>query len=158
MTTLRAWLTGIFAAALILAILLSLVPKSAIRSVAKYTGGLIMLLMMLRPVLGVDLSQLRVDLDDSVFLITEQAENYQKENLQEMSTLIEQETAAYISEEAASLGLTCHAVVDTEIRDGVPFPCTATLDIPRNEHLAAYMAGVLDIPPEHQYWQEGAAW
>ena len=154
----RTWLTGIFCAALAAAVLLSLVPKGAIRTAAKYTSGLILLLVILRPVLGWDLSALRVTMENRAADIAAQTETYQKEHQQEMSVLIQQETAAYISEEAASLGLSCRVQVETELRDGVPFPCAAYLDIPRNEHLAAYMAGVLDIPPERQYWQEGATW
>lgn len=154
----RTWLTGIFCAALISAILLSLVPKGAIRTAAKYTSGLILLLVILRPVLGWDLSAFRLTVESCAADIAAQTEQYQKENLQEMSALIQQETAAYISDEAASLGLACRVQVETELRDGVPFPCAAYLDIPRNEYLSAYMAGVLDIPPEHQYWQEGATW
>ena len=52
MTLFRTWLFGIVAAAMALALLYALVPKGALLTVAKCTGGLIMLLVVIRPLLA----------------------------------------------------------------------------------------------------------
>lgn len=49
--------------------------------------------------------------------------------------------------------MNCHAVVETELRSGVPYPCAVTLDVERNETLAACIAADLGIGKEAQVWQ-----
>ena len=44
--------------------------------------------------------------------------------------------------------MNCHAVVETELRSGVPYPCAVTLDVERNETLAACIAADLGIGKE----------
>ena len=71
----------------------------------------------------------------------------------ELAAIIERETAAYISDKGAALGVNCHAVGETELRSGVPYPCAVTLDVERNETLAACIAADLGIGKEAQVWQ-----
>ena len=71
----------------------------------------------------------------------------------ELAAIIERETAAYISDKGAALGVTCHAEVETELRSGVPYPCAVTLDVERDEALAACIAADLGISEEKQTWQ-----
>ena len=71
----------------------------------------------------------------------------------ELAAIIEQRTAAYISDKGAALGVTCHAEVETELRSGVPYPCAVTLDVERDEALAACIAADLGISEEKQTWQ-----
>ena len=49
--------------------------------------------------------------------------------------------------------MNCHAVVETELRSGVPYPCAVTLDMERDEALAACIAADLGISEEKQTWQ-----
>ena len=52
MSIFRTWLFGIMAAAMALSILYALVPKGALLTIAKCTGGLVMLLVVVRPLLA----------------------------------------------------------------------------------------------------------
>ena len=52
MSLLKTWLFGVIAAAMALSILYALVPKGALLTIAKCTGGLIMLLVVVRPLLA----------------------------------------------------------------------------------------------------------
>ena len=72
-------------------------------------------------------------------------------------SIIADSTAAYISEQAAHLGLTCRAEVRCEVRDGTPQPASAAMDIPYDARLAAAIADDLGIPAEKQSWQGGEA-
>ena len=60
MDGIRQWLLGILAAAMGLSLLYALLPKGAVRAAAKATGGLILLLAVLGPAAGLDLSDLAV--------------------------------------------------------------------------------------------------
>ena len=154
MSVFRTWLFGIVAAAMVLSILYALLPKGALLTVAKCTGGLIMLLVVIRPLLALDLTGVHTDYEAWQRTIQQQTDDYADANRQEMAAIIQQETAAYISEKAAALGLTCHPEVACQERDGVPFPVEVTLDIPRNPALAEVIETDLGIGGACQHWQE----
>ena len=144
---LRGWLLGLVAAALILTVLRALVPKGSIRPVARVTAGLVLLLG----------GSLRVRYDELEREITARIEDYQTLHENELESIIADSTAAYISEQAAHLGLTCRAEVRCEVRDGTPQPASAAMDIPYDARLAAAIADDLGIPAEKQSWQGGEA-
>ena len=154
MSVFRTWLFGIVAAAMVLSILYALIPKGALLTIAKCTGGLVMLLVVLRPLLALDTNSLRWQYEAWEDTIQQQTEAYTDANRQEMAAIIQQETAAYISEKAAALGLTCHPEVACQERDGVPFPVEVTLDIPKNAALSRIIAADLGIDEGHQRWRE----
>ena len=149
----RTWLIGVLSAALILALIYVLIPKGSIRSIAQLTGGLILILAILQPLLQLDLSNLQWQYREYEMQIDEQIAVYQEDRREELRTIIETETAAYISDKGSELGLTCHPVVTVTLREDVPYPTEVTLDIPRNEPLSRYIAQELDISAQHQHWQ-----
>ena len=108
MDGIRQWLLGILAAAMGLSLLYALLPKGAVRAAAKATGGLILLLAVLGPAAGLDLSDLTVRYEDLSRDMEQQAETYRREGQAQLELGIRQRTAAYISEKAAQLGLSCH--------------------------------------------------
>ena len=154
MSVFRTWLFGIVAAAMVLSILYTLIPKGALLTIAKCTGGLVMLLVVLRPLLALDMDSLRWQYEAWEGAIQQQTEAYTDANRQEMAAIIQQETAAYISEKAAALGLACHPEVTCALRDGVPFPAEVTMDIPKNAALARIIAEDLAIGTDCQHWRE----
>ena len=155
---LRGWLLGLVAAALILTVLRALVPKGSIRPVARVTAGLVLLLVLLRPLAGLGGGSLRVRYDELEREITARIEDYQALHENELESIIADSTAAYISEQAAHLGLTCRAEVRCEVRDGTPQPATAAMDIPYDGPMRrAGLRASLGIPAEKQSWQGGEA-
>lgn len=154
MTFFRSWLFGIVAASMALSLLYALVPKGAILTAAKCTGSLILILVMLRPLVSLRIEDFTPSYDYWDSEIAAQAEEMTEDNRASMESLIEDECGAYISEKAAQLGLTVHAEVFCELRDGVPFPAEVTLDIPYHAALSQCITQDLDIAAEKQYWQE----
>lgn len=154
MTFFRTWLFGIVAASMALSILYALIPKGAMLTAAKCAGSLILILVMLRPLVSLRVEELTITYDDWQQLTTEQAEELAQDNLAEMSALIESDCSAYISEKAVQLGLTVTAEVRCEVRDGIPFPGSVTLDIPYHAVLSNTIDADLDIARENQHWRE----
>ena len=154
MSVFRTWLFGIVAAAMVLSILYALLPKGALLTVARCTGGLIMLLVVIRPLLALDLTGVHTDYEAWQRTIQQQTDDYADANRQEMAAIIQQETAAYISEKAAELGLTCSPEVTCQLQDGVPFPVEVTMDIPKNAALSRIIAEDLAIGTDCQHWRE----
>ena len=164
MDGIRQWLLGILAAAMGLSLLYALLPKGAVRGAAKATGGLILLLagvtgafgvlLFFEPfaALGLDLSDLAVRYEDLSRDMEQQTETYRREGQAQLELGIRQRTAAYISEKAAQLGLSCHPRVEVTWRGGVPYPGSVTLDMAKNRALSAILEEDLGIPPSEQHW------
>ena len=74
MDGIRQWLLGVLAAAMALSLLYALLPKGAVRGAARATGGLILLLVVLGPLAGLDLSDLALRYQDLSRDVERQAE------------------------------------------------------------------------------------
>lgn len=153
MNVFRTWLFGVIAAAMALSVLYALVPKGALLTITKCAGGLVLLLVVVRPLLTLDPELLHLRYEEWEQTIQQETDAYTAANQTEMESIIQQEAAAYISEKAAQLGLTCHPMVDCQIQDGVPFPAEVSLDIPKNAALGEIIAADLGISEAHQRWQ-----
>ncbi len=149
----RSWLIGVMSAALILAMIYALVPKGTIRTIAQFTCGLILTLAILQPIVQWDPDSLKVQYEEYATQIDEQIDTYKADRQKELRAIIEEETAAYISDKGLSLGIDCHPVVKTQLRDEVPYPNEVTLDTDWNKDLSDYITQELDISPQNQYWQ-----
>ena len=156
MGALREWLTSLVAVSMLLSVAQTLVPEGSIRKIASFTGGLILLVVLLRPVLGADLSRLDLHLEDYERAIGQRQEELAAAGETELAEIIEERTAAYISDKADTLGLAVKVQVKTKPgADGVPVPWQAELWGPRSPALAACMEEELGIPGERQVWHEG---
>ena len=156
MGALREWLTSLVAVSMLLSVAQNLVPEGSIRKIASFTGGLILLVVLLRPLLGADLSRLDLHLEDYERAIGQRQEELASAGEAELAGIIEERTAAYISDKADTLGLAVKVQVETKpAGDGVPVPWRAELWGPRSPALATYMEEELGIPGERQVWHEG---
>ena len=156
MGALREWLTSLVAVSMLLSVARTLVPEGSIRKISSFTGGLILLVVLLRPLLGADLSRLDLHLEDYERAIGQRQEELASAGEAELAGTIEERTAAYISDKADTLGLAVKVQVETKpAGDGVPVPWRAELWGPRSPALATYMEEELGIPGERQVWHEG---
>lgn len=151
---LKEWLFGLLSAAMLLAMLNTLLPKRVFQAIGKVTGGLILMLVLLRPILGLRWNDLSGKYRDYEQQIEQQTEAYTRENQREMENIIEQRLNAYIWETAAQMGLDCKAEVETQLRDGVPYPVSVTLYREYHEELSNRISQELGIAPEQQRWED----
>ena len=128
MTVFKDWLLGVTAAAMLLALEESLTPKGAVRQIGKLTGGLVLMLAILQPVLKLDypalagaLSRYREDL--GTYQVQPKTDNFRL-----MKSIIEAKSAAYIQDKAAGLGILCRVMVTcgAQTEEEYPYP-TAVL-------------------------------
>ena len=155
MEALGQWLLSVSAAALLVSVVQALIPEGGLRRAAVFTGGLLLLAVLLRPVVELDLSGFSAGLDHW----TEQVEQRQTEleaaQSDALAAGIVERTASYISDKGAALGLTVTAEVETQAgEDGVPIPFSATITGPWSAELSALIAQDLGIPAERQTWKE----
>lgn len=160
MELLRSWLTGITAAAMIAAMADSLIPEGSIRKIGKLTGGLLLLLVVLRP-----LGELKsIDMSEILLDYRIQSEAYaaglESENARLIKSIIEEETAAYIQDKATGMGIECRAQVTCSTdADGISAPESAAisgaLTQEQIQRLSRLIEEELAIPAENQKY-EGA--
>lgn len=151
----RGWLTSIAAVTLFLTVLQTLIPEGTLKKIAGFTGGLLLLAALLRPVLKTDLERLRLDFSDYRAAIQDRAEELDAAGKEELAGIIAGRTAAYISDKADALGLRVTVRVRTEPGEGAPLPASAELTGPYSQELADWIARELGIPAERQVWHEG---
>lgn len=155
MGALREWLSAVAAVTLLLSVAQMLTPQGSIRNIASFTGGLLLLAVLLRPVLDTDLGRLKLDPGDYEASVSQRQAELETAGKEAMAELIEERTAAYISDKAKALGLSVAARVETKTGDGgVPAPWAVRLTGTESEALASYIEGELGIPRERQVWSE----
>ena len=155
MESLRTWLSSIVAVTLLIAMAESLVPEGTMRRVAGFTGGLVLLLALLRPVLAGGLPDLTLETEKWTAAIVEEQASLSRQGEDALAALIAERTASYIWDKGAALGLEVKANVETRTGEaGLPVPQRVELEGPYSKELADYITHELNIPPERQVWNE----
>ena len=94
MEAVRTWLTAVVLVSLLLSVAQSLIPEGTLRRVASFTGGLVLLFALLRPVLGADLGRLELDFDGYQAEIADRQEELAAAQTETLAELIAEETEA----------------------------------------------------------------
>jgi len=156
----RSWLIGVTCAAAIVALAERLTPAGTVRKIGKLTGGLVLLLALLRPIMGLDmdrfsaiLTSYQVDLETSTM-------DLGVENALLMKNIIEQETGAYILDKAQELGIQCEVEVHAQAGEAegeCPIPYSVTIRGPlspeQRSALTRYIEAQLAIPEQRQQYE-----
>ncbi len=132
----RGWLLSIAAVTLFLTLVQLLTPEGTLRKIAGFTGGLLLLTALLRPLGQIDFGWLGLELSD-------------------YSEMIEEQTAELTRQEKETLGVRVRVRVETEERDGIPIPVSVELEGPWSAELSVWIEAELGIPAERQVWHEG---
>lgn len=160
MDGIRQWLIGIACSALLAALAEGLMPKGAIKQIGKLVCALILLCALLRPML---VFRLPNEISRSFRFMGEMEEqraHLEQSSGQMLKRLIEQESAAYIVDKAAGLGLICRAQVTCVLGEGdVWIPnrayITGQLEEEKRAKLTVAIQSELGIAPECQVYAGG---
>ncbi len=127
MELIRTWILTVTVSALVIAGAEALMPQGSVKRVGKLTGGLILVLGILQPLVTMDYDQL-YDLVNTLPAGSIRQETLDQAAQEPMKGIIEEELSAYIVDKGAQLGLTCTARVTCEAgEDGVPLPKSVTI-------------------------------
>lgn len=158
MDLIRDWLVGVTVAAMIAALADSLTPDGAAKKIGKLASGMLLVIAILRPMIGLDYDAMSGILTDYRF----EAEGYsaalETENIRLMKTIIEEQTAAYIQDKAAELGVTCTAQVTCCVEDdNTPYPASVIVygDLTQEQikTMSRAIEGELAIAAEDQQYE-----
>ena len=155
MAAAREWLTAVAAVTLLLSVAQLLVPPGNLREIASFVGGLILLAAMMQPLLKIDLSDIQLDFSSYQGAVEQRQAELENTQKEELTSLIEAETEAYISDKAKSMGLTLKVRVTAEADEGgMPVPVRVEITGPWSGGLSGWLETELGLPAERQVWNE----
>lgn len=155
MDMIRTWLTSVVMVTMLLSLVQMLIPEGSVRKVASFTRGLVLLLALLQPLLGIDVSDLKLDWQDYRLEIERRQQELEQSEEETWGERIAERTEAYISDKGQRLGVEVTAKVETELSpEGIPLPAEVEMTGSYTPELAEYMEQELGIPAERQVWHE----
>ena len=152
-----SWIRSLIAASLVSALALQLTPPGSVKKVTRFACGILLACTMLSPVLRTDDTSFSLALDDYRRTVAELTDDLEEQENQLLRTYIEQKTAAYILDEAQSLGMP-EPAVSVKVKWGdeswVPYEAAIRVNATAEQQyrLSAYLAAELGIPAERQHW------
>lgn len=151
---------GVTAAAMLVALADALIPAGSVQKIARFTGGLLLLVAILQPVGALDYSQLARSLSQARGDLQGYEAEPSAENFLLMKSIIEARCAAYIEDKAAQLDMDCRAQVTCTAQEehDYPYPAAATITGALNKDQQAKLSRLIEadlaIPAKHQTFQE----
>ena len=154
MEFLRQWLLGVIACAMLVSVVQQLCPEGSVRKLARFTGGLLLLCAMLRPLTTIELPG--VDWDAGGYREAVARLELELGAAQEntMAEGIAAELEAYIEDKAESLGANVQAQVTMGTGSGAPLPERVTLRGAYSAALAEAIEAELGVTKERQTWTD----
>ena len=157
MEIIRTWLLSVTVSAMVIAAAEARMPAGAVKRVGKLTGGLILVLGILQPLVTMDYEDL-YDMVSSLPAGAISQETLEEKTYEPMKGIIEEELSAYIVDKGEQLGASCSAQVVCAPGEGeLPVPIRATvtgqLTQGQKQDLSHYMEEELDIPREAQIYR-----
>ena len=153
MAFLRQWLLGVVSCAFLVSLLDQLTPEGSVRKLARFSGGLVLILCMLRPLGTAEPRELALDLDGLSADRAALEEQYRDVSGQSLAAVIAERTGAYIEDKAHALGVSVIAEVTLREEDGAFLPDSVVLTGEESAALAALITRELGIAPEKQEWR-----
>ncbi len=156
----KGWLLSMVAAALIVALLDVLTPEGLPKKVGRLLGGMLLLLVIIRPVFKLENIRLAQYLSQGLLADAQWDNTLEETDKTLLEDLIIENCQTYIEAQAAALGAECQVTVTCEWQDDIPVPkwvlVEGTLSQEQRARLAAEILQDFGIPEEDQTYREAA--
>ena len=150
--TIREWIRSVVMVTMLLSVGQAMIPEGQIRKIFSFAGGLVMIMVLLQPVLGVETGTLMEPLEVYERQISERKEEQEKLVRAEQEAIIEQNLTAYISDKADAAEEGGSVRIRAETAEDGTVILSAELVGQPSEQLAEYLEQELGIPRERQVW------
>ena len=148
----RQWLLGVVACSLAVTISTRLAGEGKTGGLVRFTGGLLLLCAMLRPLAQLELPEAGWNMGGYRAAVAQLELELRGERENTLSDSISERLASYIEDKAGSLGMEVRATVAMELRNNVPVPVGVTLRGEYSAELTDYVERELGIAQEKQTW------
>lgn len=124
----RQWILAVTCAAMLVAVLQTLMPQGGAGTAGRLAGGLLLLIATVQPLLSLDYDSLAQSVSQLRLEQSVSSQELAELNRDLLEELIEEQTKTYILDKAEELGMTCQVTVTCEqLEAGVPFPKFVTV-------------------------------
>ena len=154
MSAVRDWLCAVVMTAALVSLLKTLAIASALRRAISFAGSLTLILVVLKPVSEINLTELKPSFSGYGEELSHQEALARERRAAELGRLVAERTETLIRERTAVLGGTVHAEVSVREREGIPIPWAVALRGDRVPGLQEWIDTELGIPPERQSWMD----
>ena len=158
MEQVRTWLLSVLAAALFLGVLESVIPKGPVRQVGRLAVGLVLTLVLCRPLADWLPGALRSQWAQAQSASVMVGDSFAEASADYLSAVMSQRSAEYIQTAADELGASVTASVTCRWEGELPVPdaaeITGSLSEDQRQSLAEAVSDQLNIPAEHIQFQE----
>ena len=148
----REWIQSIVMVAMLLSVGQAMIPEGQIRKIFSFTGGLVLIVVLMQPVLGLEVGVLMEPLEEYEQQVSAQTEEIEKTVRAEQEAIIEQKLEAYISDKTDTLEEGGTVRIRSETAEDGTVILSAELVGQPSESLAEYLEQELGIPRERQVW------
>lgn len=156
MEGIRRYLFSLAAAALLCAMVKSLVPKGKMERVVSTLCGVFLAMTALSPLAKWSLPDFAAQLSKVQIAAEEAKTGVEIRNREALCAIIKEKTQTYIWDKAKELGLDVEVTVTVETKDGYPYPCAVRINGPctasQRQTLTRYIEENLAIGKERQLW------
>lgn len=155
----RAWLISLISISLFLALAQTMIPAGSLRKIGGFIGGLLLIVALIRPILGVNLENLTPGLESWTEELEQRQAELESNQAGALESIIVRRTQAYIWDKAEKLGLTDEIqkieIVTEMGTEGVPIPTKILISCISGKtypELERFLSEELGIPAERQVW------
>lgn len=159
----KNWLVTVTCTAMIIAVADSMTPAGTVKRIGMLTGGVVLVIALLSPLIRMDYAVLSTALVESrLHSGGYSAQRSSELSAQLMKTIIAEQAAAYILDKANDLGIRCEVEVICGLTDdNIPYPAaviiSGNLTGQQREELSRAVEADLAIRREMQTFEGGGA-
>ena len=151
---LKEWLVSVVMLSFAVSLLRVLLPEGSLRKAGAFTGSLVLMAAILRPLVRLEPDFPDLDFYDYETAVAGRLEELQSAEMAEFQAQVERKSAERISEQAAALGTPLPVTVSARVENGVPVPWSVTLQGTYSPALSVWLENAFGIPAERQYWSD----
>ena len=147
----KEWLLSIVMLSFLISLLRLFLPEGNLRKVGAFTGSLVLMAAILRPLVRLEPELPAWDMSAYESAIAERVEELDAD----FGARVAEKCAELIEAKAAELGAEVSAAVTVREENGTPLPQFVELYGERDAALSEWIRAELGIPPERQEWRDG---
>lgn len=152
----NGYLLTVAAASVLVSVVQSFLPKSAVQRVSIFASGLLLIIVVLTPILCLNPSAMPQMISELLIQAEGMESTVQTGNQELMAKIIQERCEAYISDKATSLGISLQVEVELKEGDEYPYPYRVSLRGAFTDQQKALLteeiANNLGIPAQRQEW------
>lgn len=156
MEKIQTFFLSVCAASMLVSWAYTITEHTKLRKIVSFSGGLLLLLIVLSPIVRLDQRDLKRMISSAVYDLSDSKEGFAAEDRSQVDQIIMEECREYILDKAEMLGMRVDAVVSLDHTEVVSIPARVRIfgsySSEQKNALSFILENDLDIPFSNQEW------